>query len=199
MDKPLEPVAPTWETQAAISLSTRSYTVADLLARDLIHVPGNLGTFSLSSVMTGRLFADTVSLGDSSDSGQGHTLVDQKTAADFNSLKIHVVIDNAIPLQFAVKLQFLDGMSRLLINVPQAAGDSITAAAPVDLGGTVPSPSHTERSIDLAHSQIQQFNNTYSLAYFLVVSTVGTNLSTLELTQAIKIRVWVELSYQVNK
>jgi hypothetical protein len=199
IDKPLEPVGPTWETQASVPFSQKSYTLADLLGKDSIYVSAAAGTSPLTFSLSGGLFKDTVSIGDSSDSGQGHTFVDQKTASDFNSLKIHVVIDNAIPVQFAVKLQFLDGTSGLLINVPQTSGDSITVAPPDAPGGVISSPSHTERIINLGETEIQQFNKAYSLAYFIKVSAPGTNLSLLKLSQTINLRVWAEFSYQVNR
>jgi hypothetical protein len=113
-------------------------------------------------------------------------------------MKVHVVVDNAIPLQVALKLEFLDGSKQVLIAIPQSAGDSIIVFAPTVTGGTVHSPSHTERVIELADSEIQQFNSTYSLAYFLQISNPGTGV-VLESTSTIKIRVWAELFYQVNK
>jgi hypothetical protein len=200
INKPLAPVAPTWEMQMTVPLSIRSYTLADLVPRNSNFIANTHGVaFPPTFSPTGELFSDTVSIGDTSGSGQGHTLVDQKTAGDFNSIKIHVVADNGIPLQVALKLQFLDMAKRQLINIPQTAGDSITVPAPALLGGTVQSPSHTERVIELADTEIQQFNSAYSLVYFLHISTAGTNVPPLESTQMITIRVWAEFIYQVNK
>ncbi len=199
INKPLEPVAPTWETQMTAPISIRSYTLADLLARNPRLIAITQAASPLTFSPAGGQFADTVSIGDTSGSGQGHTFVDEKTAADFNSMKIHVVVDNGIPLQVAMKLQFLDRTKRLLIDIPQTAGDSITVPAPALLGGTVQSPSHTERVIELADTEIQQFNSTYSLAYFLTIASAGTDLLPFESTQTIHIRVWAEFSYQVNK
>jgi hypothetical protein len=152
-------------------------------------------TFSL---VAGEL-ADTVLIGDTTGGGQGHSLVEGKTAGDINSIKVHVVIDNAIPLQVDLKLQFLDGAKRLLLVLPQTAGDLITIPAPAVLGGTVQYPSHSERIIQLAGTEVQQFNSSSSLAYILAISTPGTDAVSFESTQAIKIRVWAEFSYQVNK
>ena len=223
MDKPLEPVAPTWETQVTAPVSIKSYTLADLAAKVsglLANTPGTtqpkygrafqadpsfaggrsrLGTVSspLSFSLTGGLFADTVSIEDGS--GQGHTFVDTQNVKDISSMKVHVVVDNAIPLQVALKLNFLDGSKRLLISMPQTAGDSIIVSAPAVTVGTVHSPSHTERVIQLADTEIQQFNRAYSLAYFLQISPPGTGVVLSESTATIKIRLWAEFSYQVNK
>jgi hypothetical protein len=200
VNKPLAPVAPTWETQMTAPLSLRSYTLADLAAKDSNFFPSTPG-IALAATFSpaGALFSDTVSIGDSSGSGPGHTLVDQKTAGDFNAIQIHVVVDNGIPLQLALKLKFLDTANRLLITIPQSSGDSIIVPAPVVLGGTVQSPSHTERIISLADTEIQQFNSTHSLVYFLQISAPGTDLLALVRTQAINIRIWAEFSFQVNK
>ncbi len=156
-------------------------------------------SFPLMLSLTGGEFADTASIGDTSGTGQGHTLVDARTAGAINTIKMHVVIDNAIPLRVALKLQLLDRANRLLLVLPQTAGDSITIPAPVVLGGIVQSASHTERIIQLAGTEVQQFNNAYSVAYVLGVSTAGTDPVGFESIQAIKIRVWAEFSYQVNK
>jgi hypothetical protein len=156
-------------------------------------------SFPLMLSLAGGEFADTASIGDTSGAGQGHTLVDAKTAGQINSIKLHVVIDNAIPLQVALKLQLLDRAKRLLLVLPQTAGDSITIPAPVVLGGIVQSASHTERIIQLAGTEVQQFNTASSVAYGLGLSTAGTDPVSFESTQAIRIRVWAEFSYQVNK
>lgn len=200
INKPLAPVAPTWETQMTAPLSLRSYTLADLAAKDSNFIPNTPGIASGAAFSpAGALFSDTVSIGDSSGSGPGNTLVDQKTAGDFNAIKIHVVVDNSIPLQLALKLKFLDTANRPLITIPQTSGDSVIVPAPAVLGGTVQSPSHTERIIDLADTEIQQFNSTHSLVYFLQISAPGTNLLALERTQTINIRIWAEFLFQVNK
>ena len=156
-------------------------------------------SFPLMLSLTGGAFADTTAIGDTSGTGGGQTMLDAKTAGQINSINLHVVIDNAIPLQVALKLQFLDRARRLLLVLPQSAGDSITISAPVVLGGIVQSPSHTERIIQLAGTEVQQFNSASSVAYLLGISTAGSDPVSFESTQAIRIRVWAEFSYQVNK
>jgi hypothetical protein len=156
-------------------------------------------SFPLICSLTGGLFADTTSIGDTSGTGQGHTLVDAKTAGNINSIQLHVSIDNAIPLQVALKLRFLDRAKRLLLVLPQTAGDSISIPAPAVQGGIVQSPTHAERIIQLAGTEIQQFNSAYSVAYFMGISSAGTDPVSFESTQAIRIRIWAEFKYQVNK
>jgi len=98
-----------------------------------------------------------------------------------------------------MKLHFLDHAKRMTLEIPQTAGDSIDIPAPVVLGGIVQSPSHTERIIQLAGTEVQQFNAAASVAYVLGVSTGGPDPVSFESTQAIRIKVWAEFSYQVNK
>jgi hypothetical protein len=196
VNRPLSPVAPTWETQMTAPVSLRSYTLADFVSKDSSFVGA---TPEGTQLAYGGHFVDTASIGDTSGTGKGHTLVDQETAADINSIKLHVVIDNAIPLKVALKLQMLDGANGLVLVIPQTAGDSITIPAPAVAGGTVQSPSHAERIIQLAGTEIQQFNSAYSLAYVLLMSTPGAGAVRFESTQTIRIRVWAEFSYQVNK
>jgi hypothetical protein len=156
-------------------------------------------SFPLTCSLTGGLFADTASIGDTSGSGQGHTLVDGSTAADINSITLHVVVDNAIPLQVAMKLHFLDGAKRLLLSLPQSAGDSITIPAPVVSGGAVQSPVHAERIVQLTGTEVGQFNKAYSVAYSMEIATAGSGVVQFGSTQTIHIRVWAEFSYQVNR
>jgi hypothetical protein len=181
-------VNPDYDVSSPQSIGTRSWFGGQVQV-----------SFPLTFSLAGGFFADTASIGDTSGSGQGHTLLDAKTAGQINSIRLHVVIDNAIPLQVAVKLQLLDRAKRMVLLLPQGAGDSITVPAPVLLGGIVQSPSHSERIVQLAGTEIPQFNSAYSLAYFLSIATAGTDVVRFESTSAIRIRVWAEFSYQVNK
>ncbi len=204
IDKPLDPVGPTWETQVTSPLSVKAYSVTDLAKKAPTLVLGTLGTqssvpLSVTFSSTGGHFSDTAVIGDSSGSDQGHTLVDSTTAHDFTSIKIHVTVDNSIPLDASVKLHFLDAAKRLVMDIPQAAGDSVTVPAPAVVGGVVQSPSHTERILTLSDTEIQQFNKSYLIVYYLQVLVPGANIPAIQATQTINIRVWAELTYQVNK
>jgi|GEM_PF-2165696 len=157
-------------------------------------------SFPLTCSLTSGQFADTASIGDTTGGGtQGHTLVDQKTASSMNGITLHAVVDNAIPLQVALKFGLLDRGGRLIMMLPQTAGDSILIPAPVVVGGAVQTPAHTERIITLSGTEVQQFNTGYSLAYNITLATAGTGAVQFDATQQIRIRVWAELSYQVNK
>ncbi len=157
-------------------------------------------SFPLTCSLASGQFSDTASIGDTSGGGtQGHTLVDQKSASDMNGITLHAVIDNAIPLQVALKFGLLDRGGRLIMMLPQSAGDSIIVPAPAVVGGAVQTPAHAERIITLAGTEVQQFNNGYSLAYNISLATAGTGAVQFDSTQQIRIRVWAELSYQVNK
>ncbi len=156
-------------------------------------------SFPLTCSLAGGQFADTAQIGDTSGTGQGHTIVPAKTAGEINTIRLHVVIDNAIPLRVAMKLRLLDRSGRLLLTLPQSAGDSITVPAPAAPGGVVVSPAHAERIVQLAGTEVQQFNGASAIAYDLGVATSGTGAVQFESTQAISVRVWAEFSYQVNK
>src|SRR5271169_1849030 len=127
INKPLDPVGPTWDTQMTAPLSVRSYTVAQLVARDPnLLLNAAAGTQFVESSPVAGHFSDTAYIGDTTGSGQGHTLVDSSSVDNFTSIRIHVVVDNGIPVDVAVKLQLLDNQKRLLMSVPQTAGDSVT-------------------------------------------------------------------------
>jgi len=143
--------------------------------------------------------ADTAALGDTTGAGTGHTVVDAKTASSINSVTLHVVTDNGIPLGVALKLHFLDASGKLLLAVPQGAGDSIAVPAPAVSGGNVQAPAHAERIIRLAGTEVQQFNRAVTVAYALGVASPGTGVVSFTSAQTIHVRVWAELSYQVNQ
>jgi len=156
-------------------------------------------SFPLTCSLTGGTVADTAAVGDTTGAGHGHTVVDAKTASSINSVTLHVVTDNAIPLAVALKLHFLDAAGKLLLVVPQSAGDSITVPAPAVAGGTVQSPSHAERIVRLTGTEIQQFNRAVTVAYALSVASPGTGAVSFTSAETVRIRVWAELSYQVNQ
>jgi hypothetical protein len=203
INTPLDPVGPTWETQMVTPLSTRSYSVAQLAAKNPTLMasfgPGASAPATVAFATISGHYADTTSLGDSSGSGKVHTLVDSTTARDFTSIKVHVVVDNGIPVDGALRLLFLDGTKRMILTIPQAAGDSVIAPSPTVTGGTVGSPSHVERVLTLSDAEIQLFNKTQWMVYYLQFSAPSTNIPALQPAQTISIRVWAELSYEVNK
>ncbi|HTY60225.1 MAG TPA: hypothetical protein VMF59_15490, partial [Bacteroidota bacterium] len=82
---------------------------------------------------------------------------------------------------------------------PQSAGDSITIPAPAESGGIVTSTAHAERIIQLAGTEVGMFNSASLIAYNLGISTSGADAVRFESTQSIRLRVWAEFSYQVNK
>jgi len=156
-------------------------------------------SFPLTCSLAGGTVADTAAVGDTTGAGRGHTVVDAKTASSVNSVTLHVVTDNAIPLGVSVKLHFLDAAGNLLLAVPQTAGDSITVPAPAVAGGDVQSPSHAERIIRLSGAEVQQFNRAVTVAYALGVGSPGTDPVRFTSAETIRIRVWAELSFQVNQ
>ena len=156
-------------------------------------------SFPLSFSLTNGRLVDTLAFGDTSANGKGHTLVDGKFAGDINSVKLHVGLDNGIPLQFTMKLTLADINLRPLLILPQTAGDSITIAAPATSGGNVIASTHTERIIVLGGNEIPQFN---SAAYAIIscsVLTPGSSPVNFVGTDLFKVTLWAEFAYQVNK
>ncbi|HUI10408.1 MAG TPA: hypothetical protein VL221_08775 [Bacteroidota bacterium] len=156
-------------------------------------------SFPLACALSAGTVADTVAVGDTTGAGHGHTVVDAKTASSINSVTLHVVTDNGIPLGVALKLNFLDAAGKLLLVVPQSAGDSVAVPAPVVAGGDVQAPSHAERIIALSGTEVQQFNKAVTVAYALSVGSPGPDAVRFTSTESVRVRIWAELSYQVNR
>jgi len=156
-------------------------------------------SFPLTCALSGGIVEDTAAVGDTTGAGQGHTVMDAKTASAITGVSLHVVTDNAIPLGVRLKLHFLDATGKLLLVVPQTAGDSVDVPAPVMAGGDVQGPSHAERIIRLAGTEIQQFNHAVTVAYAIGVGSPGPGPVRFTSAETIRVRVWAEFSYQVNQ
>jgi len=153
----------------------------------------------LTCSLAGGTVLDTAAVGDTTGAGRGHTVVDAKTASSVNGVTLHVVTDNGIPLGARLKLHFLDATGKLLLVVPQTAGDSVDVPPPAVSGGDVQSPSHAERIIRLSGDEVRQFNTSVTVAYAIGVGTPGPGAVRFTSAETIRVRVWAELSYQVNQ
>ena len=103
-------------------------------------------------------FADTLVMGDTTGDGNADDRLDEETISDFNYGKLHVEIENGLPLDVKVKVGLLDRARRMLLAVPQTEGDSIAIAGGSVVNGDVQSASRSVRTLDLLGTDLRQFN-----------------------------------------
>jgi len=160
------------------------------------------GDVDLSLPMSLRIadgsFADTLVMGDTTGDGNPDHLLDPETMKSVNSGRMHVEIDNGLPMGVKVKLVLLDKARKPLLTVPQSEGDSVAIDAGIVANGDVQASTHTSRLIELKGTEVTQFNNAVYVHMSMGVTTPGTTAVNFRTTDNVHVRVWSEFSYRVN-
>ncbi len=172
-------------------------------------MPANIGRNSafagdvdLSLPMSLRIadgcFGDTLVMGDTTGDGTADHLLDPETMKSVNSGRMHVEIDNGLPMGVKVKLVLLDRARKPLLTVPQSEGDSVVIDAGVVANGDVQASTHSSRLIELKGTEVTQFNDAAYVHMSMGVATPGTAAVNFRTTDKVRVRVWSEFSYRVN-
>jgi hypothetical protein len=160
------------------------------------------GNVDLSVPMTLRIvdgcFADTLVMGDTSGTGKSDARIDAKTINDVNSGRMHIDIDNGLPMAVKVKIVLLDRDHKPLLAVPQTEGDSVTITAGIVANGDVQAATRSSRIIELKGTEVQFFNKADFVQVSLGVATPGVSAVNFRTTDNVHVRVWSEFSYKVN-
>lgn len=160
------------------------------------------GVVDLSVPMSLRIadgcFRDTLVMGDTTGDGRADHLLDPETMKSVNSGRMHVEIDNGLPMGVKVKLVLLDKAREPLLTVPQSEGDSVVISAGVVANGDVQASTHSSRLIELKGTEVTQFNNAVYVRMSVGVATPGTEAVNFRTTDKVRVRVWSEFSYRVN-
>lgn len=160
------------------------------------------GDVSLSIPMSLRItnghFADTLVMGDTTGDGNADDRLDEETISDFNYGKLHVEIDNGLPLDVKVKVGLLDRARRMLLAVPQTEGDSIAIAGGSVVNGDVQSASRSVRTLDLLGTDLRQFNLAELVTVDLALASSGSTTVNFRTTDRVRVKMWTEFSYRVN-
>ncbi len=160
------------------------------------------GDLDLSIPMSLRMvngqFADTLVMGDTTGDGSSDKRIDDKTLNDVNYGQLHVVIDNALPLDVKVKIGLLDRFCSMVLAVPQTEGDSIAIVSGALMNGDVQASSRSTRTIELLGTEIRQFNLADLVKIDMALSTGGDVPVNLRTTDHVKVRMWTQFSYRVK-
>jgi hypothetical protein len=150
------------------------------------------------NIAVGGAFADIVTFGDTTGDGNSDYNDNRDLIESMNSGKIHLTLDNDVPLRFACKLTLLDHMHQPVLSFPQSEGDSLTISPPLVSGGEVTSAVRTARSITLTTAEIRALERVQFVKIALGLGTAGTGAVTFRSNQQFRAKVWTELSYRVE-
>lgn len=160
------------------------------------------GNVDLSLPMSLRIvdgcFADTLVMGDTTADGTTDYLVDPKTMSDVNSGRMHLEIDNGLPMAVKIKVVLLDNAHRPVLTLPQTEGDSLEIGAGVVVNGDVQASTHSSRIIELQRTEVALFNSAAYVHVAVGVVTPGNAAVNFRTTDKVHVRVWSEFSYRVN-
>jgi hypothetical protein len=152
----------------------------------------------MSLRIIGGCFADTLVMGDTTHDGKADTIVDPDFMKDVNLGRMHLEIDNALPLGVKVKVVLLDNAHRPVLTIPQSEGDSLEIGAATVVNGDVQSAAHTSRILELKGTELTLFNSAVYVKMSVSTSTSGSEVVNFRTTDNVRVRVWSEFSYRVN-
>jgi hypothetical protein len=144
-------------------------------------------------------FADTVVMGDTTNDGKTDHIVDPDVMKDVNLGRMHLEIDNGLPLGVKIKLVLLDIAHNPVLTIPQSEGDSLEIGAGLVVNGDVQSSAHSSRIVELRGSELTQFNNAAYVRMNVITTTPGATAVNFHTTDRVRVRVWSEFSYRVNR
>jgi hypothetical protein len=153
----------------------------------------------MSLRIVGGCFADTVVMGDTTNDGKTDQIIDPDVMKDVNLGRMHLEIDNGLPLGVKVKVVLLDNAHNPVLTIPQGEGDSLEIAAGLVVNGDVQSAAHSSRVIELRGTELTQFNNAAYVRMNVSTSTPGATAVNFHTTDNVRVRVWSEFSYRVNQ
>jgi hypothetical protein len=150
------------------------------------------------NVSVGGLLTDVVTFGDTTGDGNSDYRENRDLMQSMNSGKIHLVLDNAVPLAFACKVTLLDHARQPVLSFPQSEGDSLTVSPPLVAVGEAGSAVRSIRTITLTMNEIRALERAQFVQIALGLSTPGTDPVAFRSDQSFRARVWAELSYRVE-
>ncbi len=153
----------------------------------------------LSLSIVGGSLADTVAFGDTTGDGNSEYAVNADVLNSIASGRVHLDADNGLPLGMSLTLTLLDKMLTPLLTLPQTAGDSLFVAPAAVAGGEVVAPTHFTRLVELTGAEVRLFERAKYVRYGIGLATPGPGIVTFRADQSVGLRIWSELSYQVNK
>ena len=160
------------------------------------------GDIDLSVPLTlsirGGAVLDTAVIGDTTSDGTVDRWLDEQTLEALNSGQITIDVENALPLSFTLKFVLLDISGQPLLDLPQAAVDSIRVSPALMANGAVVSPSRTQVVMNLDSDEVRRINPSMYLRFAVNMQTPGPGLVTFRASDRLTVRSWAQFSYTVD-
>jgi hypothetical protein len=142
-------------------------------------------------------YRDTADFGVTEDGGQKPG---QSQLANVNGAKLTLEVQNGLPARVGVRVHLLDAQHRPLLTLPQSGQWLQAEAATVDAQGIAAAPGVSTLTVDLSHAEAQLYMPAEFVEYELDLSTAAGGAPVVFLTSdAVKVRVWTQCSYGVNR
>ena len=191
-----------------------------IIGRILVNPPdayqtGSIGSVSSRGIVGGSVqleiplrlridststFRDTVVIGDTAGNGFAVYTVNKNRINGINYGALHVDILNATPVQVEVNVKLLDNLKQSVLIIPQPGTQPIIVnAGVVDADGNVTVPTHSTAVVSLTGAEVRTFNPAEYLAQTLTLRAAGNALVQFRTSDYVRIRLWSDLSYRVNK
>jgi hypothetical protein len=178
---------PDYDTARRVSLG-RNTTVAGEIN---LNVP-------LTLSILGGAALDTLVLGDTTSDGSVDRWLDEGSLEALNSGQVTIEVENALPLAFALKFGLMDRSGLMLLDLPEAAIDSIRVEPATMISGRVVSPSFTRVIIDLGADDLRRINPAANLRFSVNLLTPGQGLVVFRASDRLTVRSWGRFSYTVD-
>jgi len=178
---------PYYDTSQRMSVGRNSTVAGDI---DLA-VP-------LTLSVRGGAVLDTTVIGDTTSDGTVDRWLDEGTLNALSDGQITIDVENALPLSFALKFVLLDISGRPLLDLPEAAVDSIRVMPATVVNGIVVSPSRTQAVLELTAEDVRRINPARYLRFAVALQTPGPGLVTFRAPDRLTVRAWARFSYTVD-
>ncbi len=141
---------------------------------------------------------DTVAFGDTTGDGNSDYQKNEEFLNGINSGLVHIDIENGLPMQVGFTVTLLDHERRPVLTLPQGVGDSLCIGSAVVSGGVVQSAVRSSRTIALSRDEVRRFEPAQFVRYAVSIATPGTQPVSFRATDYVRVRIWTQLSEQVN-
>jgi len=141
--------------------------------------------------IVGGTYKDTIDIGDDNKESELDAV---------NYGKTFVEVQNGLPLQLTLTLSLLDGAKVVVLPLPPSGQPLNVGAAPVDAQGNVTVPVQSSVVFELGEPDIRQFKLADSLAAHVALqTTAGSSAVRFRTNDFVRLKVWSQLSYRVNR
>jgi hypothetical protein len=149
--------------------------------------------------LAGGMYADTLSLGDTTGDGHQDYAVNKDRLRSIQGGVVHMEVENRLPLEVAIRARLLDRLRSPLLTVPQDGSLINVPAAAVDGSGGASAPAIMRRTLALSAADVRAFDPADYAAYEVHVQTpAGGGPVEFRIEDYVRVRIWSVFGYRVT-